>query len=343
MHTRCPSCQASFRASMEQLGVRAGWVRCGKCKTPFNAFENLLDEQGQPMTLPEISDTDTVPPAAPQAPRTAPAASAVPTSTPRPSPAPATTPPVFVLEEKPEPPPPPPQDPDEPYIGTVSANGATSGNPVHGGTGLEPAIRSEPQLPVHNDFAALPTSSDTGTPMTASESPMNWRFTAIPPAEKPARSWPWWLAAFPLALLLALQNIYLFREAITRWQPETRPLLEAACKTLGCNVPLPRDPGLLGIEGSDLHPQPGRPDSFELSATLRNRAAFPQELPHLEITLTDTQDRALVRRTLEPAQWLPEDARQLSEFKANTLILVRIPFSTPEVTAAGYRIYAFYP
>jgi predicted Zn finger-like uncharacterized protein len=44
MLTRCPGCATAFRVTPEQLKVRQGKVRCGKCATVFNALESLADE-----------------------------------------------------------------------------------------------------------------------------------------------------------------------------------------------------------------------------------------------------------------------------------------------------------
>ena len=44
MKTCCPSCQTIFRVTSEQIRVRAGKVRCGQCRTVFNAIDRLLDE-----------------------------------------------------------------------------------------------------------------------------------------------------------------------------------------------------------------------------------------------------------------------------------------------------------
>jgi predicted Zn finger-like uncharacterized protein len=42
--TRCPSCHTHFRVHAEQLAVRAGQVRCGKCSRVFDALEHLIEE-----------------------------------------------------------------------------------------------------------------------------------------------------------------------------------------------------------------------------------------------------------------------------------------------------------
>ena len=124
------------------------------------------------------------------------------------------------------------------------------------------------------------------------------------------------------------QGALVFRNEIALSSPQLRPALESLCAGLGCDLPLPRHAADISIESSDIQPDASREAYFTLHATLRNRAEFQQTWPHVEITLTDARDKALVRRVLEPAQWLPADAPR---------------DAFPGVAAAGYRVYAFYP
>ena len=121
-----------------------------------------------------------------------------------------------------------------------------------------------------------------------------------------------------------------------------RPALESLCAGLGCELPLPRHAADIAIESSDIQPDASREAYFTLHATLRNRAAFQQAWPHVEITLTDARDKALVRRVLAPAQWLPADAPK-EAFPTKGEVAIRVAFEAPGVAAAGYRVYAFYP
>lgn len=51
MITRCPSCHTHFRVRAEQLAVRAGQVRCGKCSRVFDALEHLIEERAPALPL----------------------------------------------------------------------------------------------------------------------------------------------------------------------------------------------------------------------------------------------------------------------------------------------------
>ncbi|MDY6978567.1 MAG: DUF3426 domain-containing protein [Pseudomonadota bacterium] len=62
MLTCCPACRTCFRITEAQLAVAQGKVRCGKCKTVFNAKQHLQPIPGQ--ETPAASTATSAPPAA---------------------------------------------------------------------------------------------------------------------------------------------------------------------------------------------------------------------------------------------------------------------------------------
>lgn len=165
----------------------------------------------------------------------------------------------------------------------------------------------------------------------------------------PFRTWTWSLAASLAFLLLLLQAILQFRVELSVLAPQAKPALQALCKPLGCDLPLPRKADLIGIESSDLNPDQKNKDQLVLSATLKNRAPFVQAYPHLELTLTDTADRPLLRKVLSPSDYLPKGIAISSGFLANGEVAVNLtlihdnPVNAAAALAAGYRLYLFYP
>jgi hypothetical protein len=90
-------------------------------------------------------------------------------------------------------------------------------------------------------------------------------------------------------------------------------------------------------------PRPANPKQLQLVATLRNRAGFAQEYPHLELTLTDATDKALLRRALAPADYLPADKPAAAGFAASGELTVSLNLAVRDVAPVGYRLYVFYP
>lgn len=168
--------------------------------------------------------------------------------------------------------------------------------------------------------------------------PEAWEGVAETP---PPRRWPWAVGLFALLLLTAGQLVYIYRVELAVLAPELRPALVAGCDLAGCSVPWPRRPELVGIESSDLEPAGG--DRLLLTATLKNRAPFVQEYPHLELTLTDTQDDVLLRKVLPPVDWLPAGQSAADGFAARGELAVKLLLEAQGVPAVGYRLYLFYP
>ena len=44
MYARCPHCSTIFRITAPQLTAAQGWVRCGQCRSAFDALGNLADQ-----------------------------------------------------------------------------------------------------------------------------------------------------------------------------------------------------------------------------------------------------------------------------------------------------------
>jgi hypothetical protein len=155
----------------------------------------------------------------------------------------------------------------------------------------------------------------------------------------------WGLLAFLAAAALAGQIAYRYRTEIAVLAPEARSYLEMACGWLRCEVPLPRRPELMSIDSSDLQADTRRENLIVLNAVIRNRAPFPQEYPALELTLTDENDRPVLRRVLGPADYLdPARASAAPHGMApSSEAAFRVNLDAGKARATGYRLYLFYP
>ncbi len=148
------------------------------------------------------------------------------------------------------------------------------------------------------------------------------------------------LAALSVLLLaaLALQVAVQERDAIAAAAPATRPWLQQVCAPLGCSVaPLRRIADVV-IDSSSF--QKGRGDSYQLTFSLQNRAAYALAMPALELTLTDAQDQPVVRRVL-----LPKDIGAPAELppRGGWGAVLTVVVTTGGARVAGYRLLAFYP
>lgn len=273
--TICPACSTAFRVDRAQLEARNGQVRCGVCRTVFDARSSL-----------HIVGDD----------------AKIATAAPGRSPA---APPVPAREAS---------------QAETKAPAPTKAGPV--ATAKPSARRKVPPTPSAAGQFSLPD------------------FKAERRRSK-KQEWLWAVVSLPLVFLGAMQAAYYYRSELVVMQPELRPAFEFVCVRLGCDITLPRHVELMSIEGSDLQAEGG--GVLTLAATLRNRAAFEQALPAVELTLTDLRDQPLLRRVLQPHDYLGPLTPSAPGIPAGGEIQLRVPFDVSEAHPAGYRLYVFYP
>lgn len=225
----------------------------------------------------------------------------------------------------------------------TTAGAAGDDGTTHGGSGMGADHHAvHPPTDMRQEPAtAWPPSQDTaGWPDDA------WRSARADrkPASR-ATNGPWAVLVGVLLGTLVVQAVYVFRVELARQWPGLRPHMVSLCEQFGCDMPLPRQPLAIRIDGTALESEPDMPGRYVLSGSVRNAAAYAQAHPHLELTLTDIRDQALVRRVLTPEEWASVSATDLLAGMAGGADLsLRVAFSTPGLLGAtGYRLYAFYP
>lgn len=351
MKTCCPGCQTTFRVTSEQLKARAGKVRCGECRKVFNALDSLLDDA-------ELLEVPTAPPTA----------GSPPSSTTHAAPAVAVLP---SEEERAA-----TEADADAERGEASEQGASAADEVSSSSTPGQTTRAFEPLQVHHTThhsipetvpTGLPGEAPTATvdraerlaeigddehgrlPRESKEVPGYNRWLEgtitepVPPVAAKTLRAPFVIAIIVLVLALAGQIIFHFRGVIALTTPSTRPALAALSAALGTDIPLPRHVDLVSIDASDLLTEPGRSELLSLQATLRNRASYAQAFPAIELTLTDTADKAVVRRVFMPDEYLAQATLDEGSFRANADIEVRLWLDGSKVNAAGYRLYVFYP
>ena len=149
--------------------------------------------------------------------------------------------------------------------------------------------------------------------------------------------------ALLLAILLA-QGIYFFRATIMEVYPQTRVYLVTACSYVGCVMSWGRDDAAIKIEASDLIESPANPGRILLTATLVNRSNVKQELPAIELRLTDNSNQILASRIMQPRDYLGRTPIADEGLAPNAELFVNLNFEIANKTpASGYGLRAFYP
>ena len=146
-----------------------------------------------------------------------------------------------------------------------------------------------------------------------------------------------------LAAALLLQIALQKHDRLVAAVPAAAPVLNKLCRILSCGTGLQRQIDAVVIEGSAFN---RRNDHYLFSVDLRSGAPVAVATPALELTLTDVQDRPVLRRVLQPAEFgAPAELAAGARWSGAVAMQLKPPAgSTPDMAAvAGYRLLAFYP
>lgn len=143
-------------------------------------------------------------------------------------------------------------------------------------------------------------------------------------------------ASLLLTLLLLLQLVLHFRDALAALHPPLRGALQALCGGFGCELKPWRRIDALSIESTSLNPVGS---SYKLNLSLRNKTAVDIAAPWIELSLTDASGAPFARRVLGPDTLSP----QLKQVLAESETALSLNFSTSGQRVSGYSVNLFYP
>ena len=319
--TRCPSCGTAFRVAQDQLKVSQGWVRCGQCDAVFNAVEGLFD----------LRDDDAAGSQSDAGPST-------------------------VTEPHVEP-------ADRDREGTPSSMAELLADPIDAHL-FGPRKRADvPRKPADYvgardrlDFSDARFDSDLfaenlasgeeggeATPGDAAALESNVQPGFLRRAERRAR-WQSRPARLALGagsalalLLLAGQVAHHQRDALAADWPAVQPALLAWCQVAGCSLQSPRRIDDIRVESAALTRSSGA-ETYVLNVALRSRGRVALQVPSVELSLTDSNGRLLVRRALAP-----RDFRAAETIAAGAEMSLQALLATGGARVAGYTVEIFYP
>lgn len=160
---------------------------------------------------------------------------------------------------------------------------------------------------------------------------------------KPKVVWPYYVFAAGLLLIASLQILYFLRTPIATQWPGVKPFLASACDIMGCTVELPKDINLLVIDDSDLQEDAEHEGVIRLSTVLINNASFAQAYPMLELTLTDKNDRPVLRRAFAANEYANKGTDISAGIPAGEELQIKLALTSSNVEVFGYRVFVTYP
>ena len=154
--------------------------------------------------------------------------------------------------------------------------------------------------------------------------------------------------------LLAFQWMVQNKDRLATVDARWTPYLQALCRRFECEIRPPRHIESVVIDSSSFTKTGA--DTYRLSFALKNSGDIALEVPSIELTLTDSQDQAVVSRVLLPRQFGVNGLTMAGQSELTGVVSLKVseaagqsapPSSSPAalspLNVAGYRILAFYP
>lgn len=341
LSTQCPRCGTVFSASLEQLQLRKGYIRCTSCAYIFDGFESAV---------PGDAPAALTPPAAPAAPFVSGA---------RPS--------VVRQRSLADRRGAAPTVPD-------TEDARSSVTPAFTISSVHPAAlsaRAEPVVEVSERMGAARESRGAPESFYIDDADRSAEASSIyvdPIAEGQEHASPrlpdfldsryerragfarvfWGGLSLIGLVLLALQLVYVYRAQIASQAPVFRPILTEACGPLKCKVAYPRHLLRIAIMNSSLRTVAGSAGTdpnvshMVLQVTLRNTYEKPQEWPTLTLDLTNFSGALVARKNISPQEYLTPKALQ-GPFAAGSEIAVSVPVTVAGFKVNGFQLGKFFP
>lgn len=145
----------------------------------------------------------------------------------------------------------------------------------------------------------------------------------------------WGFGSLALLVLLAGQFVYFNRHELATIPP-WRPYLVDICLYAGCELRPLRDIARIELLQASMAPHPQYENALRLRATLVNRAAFRQDYPWMEVSLTGNTGNVIARRTFSPIQYSETPLEGV--LTPNVVATARLDVTNPDGKAVGYEI-----
>jgi predicted Zn finger-like uncharacterized protein len=370
--TRCPACTTLFKVVPDQLRVSEGWVRCGQCDEVFDANAHLQSTAAAPTAqapiTPPLSTPDSPPfdvesgvDTEPQMPvdpdpdlerelsaklewPQAASSHYDPVMDVRPG-AVFEPEPVFQLEI--------PGEPEQQVFEPPVSEHLLSTDPEprdaeSDASWRAPALQMPPEPDASSLDAAVPDfAADISPAAAASAHPTPQAPTFMRVTRKPS-VWerPWarrGLVALSVLLLtgLAFQVVQHERDRLAASAPELRPALMAMCAALDCQIAPFRQIDAVVIDASSFVKVRG--DVYRLNITLKNTSPMDVAAPSVELTLTDTQEQAMIRHVLSATDLGAQQATLVAGGELSAALPINVKTAGSAERISGYRLLAFYP
>ncbi|MEY3887829.1 MAG: hypothetical protein RL650_1921 [Pseudomonadota bacterium] len=148
---------------------------------------------------------------------------------------------------------------------------------------------------------------------------------------------------------LILQAVLLFKDALAAYHPTLQPALEWMCQWTDCQIAPLKIADAVVIDHVAIDQLPNHvlvdetmsiPPQWTFEVHLRNTAKVTVAMPWIELTLTDAQDQAVMRKVIDLT---PLGAPRVLKPGEILTLKHQLSLRDPQIIFMGYRLLTFYP
>jgi len=362
MFTLCPKCTLTLAVTAHDLRMGQGYVRCGRCANVFNALLSLSEEPAEdssaaaPSAAAPGGSTPTPTPAdrasssqitaalRDAAPATSQPQHTAPANEVRSQAEPAAGPAMHLTTEK-------SSDGSIENESNFADGTGTFETIVLEGDAITQTEEYVPEESVDSEMAALtqrlgmaaheplvrPLYGPDADELADDALDAGLEQPPLTGEAEPRRRWPWIAGIVLLLLLLALQAIHHWRDALAA-SPSWNSTLSHTYAALG----LPLDPRW-NLAAYDVRQQgavadPTDSQIIRVRLSLANRAARAQPLPLLRLTLLDRYGKRVAASELTPSQYWPDGVPPHAFLGRDERVDSEIAVRDPSAASASFEL-----
>jgi predicted Zn finger-like uncharacterized protein len=323
--TSCPACETQFLLTKDHLKAYRGKVQCGHCSHVFNAKNRLIEVSDDVQSVADYTAAEYTDDLDSEDDLAETLDSDIEVSRPEP------TEPDHLVDEK-------------PISQVLNVVLETVPNLTDLSTQNEPENNQEPDGPYISN--QIPESiAEDEIDIDAVRAPIFIDDLTTDPKfklNKPKLNIWLILAALLLIIVALLQSIYFLRSTIAVNYPQFKPYLQQACAQLHCKISLPQHLDLLTIDDSDMQESEDYLDVINFSSLLINNAPHAQAYPNIELTLTDIDDKPVLRKLVRPQEYLNSGVNIIDGMTAREEVRINLAINVHNLSVAGYRVLLTY-
>ncbi len=151
----------------------------------------------------------------------------------------------------------------------------------------------------------------------------------------------YYLGGFVAIVLLTaglLLQLAVFRSSdVVEHYPALEPMMTRLCSKLPCRYTSRTDVGRIKLLSRDIRVHPSAQNALLITATMVNRAGFPQPYPDIQITLSDLSGEVVAQRRFSPREYLGREPSPFLRMQVGKPVKIALEVIDPGKDAVNFE------